>query len=159
MVHEASWPEHHLGLSLQGQMRRHTVLHTASRSAGLPHTYSAGVTSAFRRAMMANKLVASFLNLRPPLVNCLTIILTNEGHQRAKKQITTNTMMRSDSFLLSLSALGGSLLRWFLAMMYNLTVISTLTKTIICKLITPNAFIWAALEMGTMFCTMRIVYV
>lgn len=97
----------HLGL-WHGHTLRHTLLHTAPRSAGLPHTYRAGVTSAFRRAMIANRLVASFLNLNPFLVNCLTMILTNDGHHSARKQMTTNTMMRSDSFLLSLSALGAS---------------------------------------------------
>ncbi len=143
----------------RGQTLRHTVLHTAPLSAGLPHTYRAGVTSALRRAMMANRLVASFLNLIPYLLSCRTIILTKDGHHRAKKQITTNTIMRNDSFLLSRSALGASLTSWLRAIIYNLIVISTLMRTIICRVITPNAFIWAAFETGTMFCTVRMVYV
>lgn len=87
------------------------------------------------------------------------MILTKDGHHNAKKHMTTNTMIRSDSFLLSLSVLGGSLPSWFLAMMYNLIVISNLVRTIICRDMTPNALICAAIEIGTMFCTVRIKYV
>lgn len=123
----------------RGQTLLHTVLHTARRSAGLPQMYTAGVTSAFRRAMMANRFVASFLNLRPHPVSCLRMMLTKEGPHRTKKQMTTNTMMRSDSFLLSLSALGASLTSWPRAMTYNLTVIVTLIRTIICRINTENA--------------------
>ena len=91
-----------------GQTLRHTVVQTASRNAGLPQMYSAGVTNAFRRAIIANKFVASFLNRSPFLVSCLTIMLTKEGPQNDRKHITTKTMIRNDSRLLSLSALGAS---------------------------------------------------
>ncbi len=137
----------------------HTESQTAARNAGLPQMYSAGVLSALNRAMIAKIFVASFLNHSPFLVTYFTEMFTKDGAHKMRKQMTTKTIMRSDSFLLSLSLLGASRLSWYLVIMYSLMVIKTLTATITCRTMTPNAFIWAANATGTTLWTVRIEYV
>ncbi len=137
----------------------HTEFQTAARNAGLPQMYSAGVLSALNRAMIAKRFVASFLNLSPFLVTYFTEMFTKDGAHKMRKQMTTKTIMRSDSFLLSLSLPGASRLSWYFVIMYSLMVIKTLTATITCRTMTPKAFIWAANATGTTLWMVRIEYV
>lgn len=71
--------------------------------------YTDGVNKALKRAMMANKLVPSFLKFKPPPVINVIVIFTKAGDHNTKKLMTTKMIILKDSFLLSFSALGGSL--------------------------------------------------
>lgn len=71
--------------------------------------YTDGVNKALKRAMMANKLVPSFLKFKPPPVINLIVIFTKAGDHNTKKLMTTKMIILKGSFLLSFSALGGSL--------------------------------------------------
>ena len=122
----------HLLLHL-GHTRPHTVLLMASRSAGLPHTYTADVHTALRRANVAKGFRASFTKFSPiPNINLNTILII-EGIHNSKKITTTKNIIFKDSFLLSLSALGGSRSSWYLATKYSFIVMITLVSITSCR--------------------------
>lgn len=133
----------HFGHSLP-----HTVLSVAFLKVGLPHRYTAGVHTALNRAMMAKRLVASFLNVSPLPTTSLRTMLRKEGHHNNKKVMTTKMIILNDSLVLSFSALGGSLSSWYLAITYSLIVMTTLVNTMIWRVMVPNTYSCVALERG-----------